>query len=74
MLGSFLLSNEDHSDGSSGATVLSVGSSASGTIDTTSDWDYFAITPASWLSELYIAGNTDTYGTLRGSTQAHLDA
>ena len=64
-------SNDDHSDGSSGATVLSVGSSASGTIDTTSDWDYFAITPVtSGYVQIYTTGNTDTYGTLySGSTQ-----
>ena len=66
-------SSDDHSNTRSGATVLSLGSSLSGEIETGSDVDYFSVQVSeSGTLTVYTTGSLDTKGTLENSSGSGL--
>ena len=61
--------SDDHSNTRSGATVLSLGGSRSGRIETGGDVDYFRVqVSASGILTIYTTGNTDTVGRLENNS------
>ena len=66
-------SGDDHGDTRSDATLLSVGSSVAGQIETGGDVDYFQV-QISGSGELavYTTGSLDTYGRLESSSDSSL--
>ena len=60
---------DDHSNTRSGATVLSLGGTRSGRIETGGDVDYFRVqVSASGTLTIYTTGNTDTVGRLENNS------
>ena len=61
--------SDDHNNIRSGATVLSLGGSRSGRIETGGDVDYFRVqVSASGTLTIYTTGNTDTVGRLENNS------
>ena len=59
---------DDHGHGEDGATLVTVNSCTSGSIETGGDYDWFVVdVPSSGTLTIYTEGNTDTYGYWRKS-------